>query len=443
MTFSRRFVLRGALQGAAVAVSMPLLDCFLDGNGTALASGAPLPIRFGTWSWGCGMNPDRWIPTKTGADYDLPVELAPIAPYKQDISILSGFNAFLDGRPNEPHISAVWALRTGTAPIRRDEVDAPSLDVLISNTMGGGTRFRSLDMASTGSAEHTYSRQSASVVNPSEESPMSVYTRIFGSGFQDPNAGEFKPDPKVMVRRSVLSGVAEQRKTLVRDLGVADRQRMEQYFTSIRQLEDQLALQLQKPAPADACVLPKKPSEGPKGAEIEVVATNHKLMTDLLVMALACNQTKAFNMVFSDSASSLRKAGSTVTHHTLTHEEPVDAKLGYQPDATYFVDRSMQAWAQFVGALAAVKEGDGRLLDNMLVYAHSDTSFAKIHALETIPVMFAGRAGGRVKTGLHIAGNGSPVTRTGLTAMTAMRVDLDKWGTKSMETNKVIGELLA
>jgi len=77
---NRRNILRGMLGGGAVTVGMPLLDCFLNTNGTALASGAPLPVRFGTWNWGCGINPQRWVPTKVGAGYDLPVELKAIEP---------------------------------------------------------------------------------------------------------------------------------------------------------------------------------------------------------------------------------------------------------------------------------------------------------------------------------------------------------------------------
>ena len=72
---SRRRVLRGMLNGAAVSVGLPILECLLNVNGTAFASGAPLPLRFGTWFWGLGVNPERWIPKKVGADYDLGVEL--------------------------------------------------------------------------------------------------------------------------------------------------------------------------------------------------------------------------------------------------------------------------------------------------------------------------------------------------------------------------------
>ena len=80
---SRRSALRGLVNGAAVVVGVPLLDAFLDGNGAALAAtGGALPVRFGTWFWGLGVNPPRWYPTKPGANYDIPPELAPITPLR-------------------------------------------------------------------------------------------------------------------------------------------------------------------------------------------------------------------------------------------------------------------------------------------------------------------------------------------------------------------------
>src|SRR5262245_5050760 len=102
----RSFTLRGLLGGAAVSVGVPLLDCFLDANGKAFAAtlgGAPLPVRFGTWFWGCGMIPSRWVPKTIGADYDLPPQLAPIQPVRQHVTVLSGFNVELGARNNQPH----------------------------------------------------------------------------------------------------------------------------------------------------------------------------------------------------------------------------------------------------------------------------------------------------------------------------------------------------
>ncbi len=439
---NRRRVLRGMLGGGAVTVALPFLDCFLNMHGTALAGGRPLPVRFGTWNWGCGMNPQRFVPTKTGKDFDLPPELKYIEPVKDQINVFSGFKAILDGKPNLPHISGMQALRAGGVAASMDrKMDPPTIDVLVGDAIGTDTRFRSLEMAATGDPKHSYSYRSATGFNPAEGSPVALYTRIFGPDFQDPNAADFKPDPNVMLRKSVLTGVAEERAAFMNQLGKADRTRMDEYFTSVRQLEQQLELQLQKPPPAEACKVQAKPADGPIGTEIGIVQANHKAMAEILAMALACNQTKVFNMVFSDSASNLRMPGEQMIHHLMTHEEPVDKQLGYQPKATWFVERSMEAWVLFVRTLASVREGDGTLLDNCLVMGHSDTEYARIHSISGIPVMTAGRAGGRMKTGIHVSAIGEPVTRIGFTLQQVMGVPVEKWGQGSMQTNKALGEI--
>ena len=443
MEFGRRSLMRGVLGGGAVTVGLPLLDCFLNGNGTALAAGGRMPLRFGTWFWGCGMTPERFVPNIVGPNYDIPIELKPIEPFKDQITVLSGFQALLDGRSNFPHSSGNIAVRTGSAPDKPGEVKAPTIDVLIGDVIGTDTRFRSLEMTATGDPKNSYSMRNASATNPSEVSPLALYTRIFGAEFQDPNAGDFKPDPRIMLRQSVLSAIKDHRNRFEARLGSADKARLDQYFTSVRQLEQQLDLQLQKPPPAEACHVPKAPPDGSYGTDIEQATRNHRLMAELLAMALACNQTKIFNMVYSDSASNLRRTGSSTTHHQLTHEEQIDPALGYQPQATWFVEQSMVAWGQFVATMAAMREGDGTLLDNMMVFAQSDTQFAKTHSVVGIPVMIAGKAGGRVKTGIHIAGNGDPISRIGLTVQQIMGVTIDKWGSQSMLTGKSISELTA
>jgi hypothetical protein len=90
-----------------------------------------------------------------------------------------------------------------------------------------------------------------------------------------------------------------------------------------------------------------------------------------------------------------------------------------------------------------VKEGDGTLLDHSLVLAYTDTSYAKLHALDGIPMLLAGGASGRVKTGYHIAGDGDPVSRVGLTIQQALGMSVDSWGKGSMETKKPVSEILA
>lgn len=441
---SRRTALRGLLGGAAVSVALPFLDIFLDGSGEALAAtGAPVPVRFGTWFWGLGVNPSRWFPDNAGANYDLKPELAPIKPLAHKINVLGNFNVMLDGAPNLPHVSGGAAIRTGRALTAERGLPGESFDVTIGDRIGTRTRFRSLEMSASGDARNSLSGRGGGNLNPAEVSAAGLYQRLFGTGFQDPNSATFTPDPGVMARRSVLSGVGEQRQALERAVGAADRQKLDQYFTSIRQLENQLDVELTRPEPMQACVVPKAVSERTVDAEIENVAGNHALMADLLVMALACDQTRVFNMMFNNGASSLTRIGSTITHHQLTHEEALDNRLGYQPEATYFLDRISQAWMYFIGALDKVQEGPRTLLDNTLVFAHSETEFAKFHTIDNIPMMTAGSAGGRIKTGIYVDGMGTPVSRVGLTLQQVMGVAVDKWGTQSMETGKTIGEIVA
>jgi hypothetical protein len=320
-------------------------------------------------------------------------------------------------------------------------VDFPTFDTTIADAIGADTRFRSLELTATGNPRDSNSRRSTAVINAAEPSPAAFYARLFGADFKDPNAADFTPDPKVMVRKSALSAIKDQRDALLAEVGVADRVRLDQYFTSIRQLEQQLDIQLQKPAPLEACRVPSQPGVTKTGTQIDDAIANHKLLAQLLAQALACNQTKVFNMTFADPNSSLRKAGSTITHHQLTHEEPIDDKTGCQPEATYFVERIVEALQTMLVTLDGVKEGDGTLLDHTLLFAHSECSFAKIHSLETIPMLIAGGAGGKIKTGLHIAGNGDPVTRVGLTVQQIMGVPMNVWGAGSMQTSKSVSEI--
>lgn len=443
---SRRRVLRGMIGGSAVAVGLPLLDCFLDESGTALAAtGGALPLAFGTWYWGCGFNPGRWEPKGTGPIKEMMPELKPVAAFRDQMNIFSGMKVHLDGRPSQPHVTGMTAVITGVVPRSREEkIEVPTLDNSIADQIGKVTRFRSIETAATGVASHSLSRRSSTVINPAETVPAKLYARIFGAEFRDPNSAEFNPDPLVMARQSVLSGVKEERQEFERRLGASARARLDEYFTSLRQLEQQLSLQLEKPAPVEACLVPKGSQEGPTpSSEIDAVLANHKLFAKLLAYAVACDQTRVINMVFGDSTSSLRRAGSQMTHHIHTHEEPIDLALGYQPNATWFIDRCMEGLNDFLQALSSIKEGQGSLLDRMLIFAASDTGYAKSHGLENMPLMTIGKANGRVKTGLHFQAAGDPATRVGLTVQQVMGVSVNSWGADSMATSKTISEILA
>lgn len=445
---TRRRVLRGMLNGGAVSVALPMLDCFLDGNGTALASGAPLPVRFGTWFWGLGMIAKNFTPTAFGRDFELLPESAPLAKVRQHINLFSNFNAYRDGAPNLCHYTGWVTIMSGSAPRDRGDLPGSTLDNLVADQIGRSTRFQQLtataaaSQAATGPNANTISYRNGTP-NPAEWSPANFYQRLFGAGFQDPNAASFTPSPRVMARRSVLSGVMDQTKSLMKDVGAADRVRLEEYFTGLRSIENQLELQLQKPAPIAACRVPAPPEEPTMGMPAELVATRHALMTQLMVMAVACDQTRVFNMTYSVPFAATIKPGYEKPHHVATHEEPDDAETGYQLMVSWFTKRSMTALADYIEAFSRVREGDGSLLDRCLICGVTDHSYARIHSNDGIPFITAGRAGGRLKTGLHVNGENSAHGRIGLTMAHAMGLDLKSFGSKSNQSSRPITDVLA
>ena len=440
---SRRRVLRGMLNGGIVTLGLPLLNCFLNENGTALASGAPMPMRFGTWFWGLGMDSQVFVPKTVGANWELPEELAALADIRPHLNLFTNFNAMRDSSPNLCHYTGWIITRTGSAPIGPEDRPGETLDVTISRVIGRMTRFQSLTAAANGDVRSTFSYENANSINAAEISPVNFYKTLFGPDYQDPNASAFTPNPRIMARKSVLSAVLDQTHELSQTVGAEDRARLEQYFTDLRDLERQFDHQLTKPEPIASCHPVTAPTEDPKtSVEAAVVAERHKMLTDLMVMAVACDQTRVFNMAYSAAFASTTKVGYEKPHHTCTHEEPVDQTIGYQPHASWFLRRSMESWAYFVEAFTKVKEGDGTLLDNTLIYATTDTAWARIHSLDGIPLFTAGRAGGKVKTGLHIDGAGATNARIGYTALKVMGVDANSWGTKSNSTSKDLTEIL-
>lgn len=443
MRKTRRAVLRGMLDGAGVALALPFLECFLDDSGTALAGNAPIPVRFGTWFWGLGMTKQLFTPDRVGPDFDLKTELAPIKPVQKHINLFSNYQIVTDGRPSLCHYTGWVALRCGQAPMSRESLPSESIDVTVADAIGGGTRFRSLEVTATGDKKHSYSFRSSDSINPPEVSALDFYTRVFGPEFQDPNAPDFKPNPEIVLRKSVLSGILDDSAALRRKLGTADRARLDQYFTSLRELENRLAMQLERPASADACHIPASPgADLPVGMDVELVSKRHRLMTDILVAALACNQTRVFNMGYTQSFAATTRSGLPTIHHAVTHEELTNEQ-GYQPTHSWFVRRAMEEWAYFVGALASVREGDRTLLDNTLVFAHSDQEFAKAHTMNGIPMMTAGRAGGKIKSGLHVDGKSKHVgTDVGLTLLRAMGLEKQAWGAGAMRTTSAVNEIL-
>ena len=444
MKLDRRFLLRGTCQGALAVMALPFLDCFLDSKGQALAAtGERVPTRFNTFFYGLGLTKSLWVPKTAGLDYETTTQLKPLEPFKKKMNVFSGLRVLIDDNPNFQHWSGVGACATGISPTKTSEFDSKTIDQTVADVVSRGTRFKSVSASCAGDPKQSYSSLGGSNTLPAEASPLSLYTRLFGPGFQDPSKGDWKPDPQVMLQQSVLSVVAEDRKRVMQNLGASDRARMDQYFTSVREAEDQMAAELKRPDIVAKVTIPAAPEEMTCNNALPNVRKVTPLMSRLGAMAMATDQTRVFNLSVSEPGSQIFVPGDPLGYHQSTHEEPIDPILGYQPRVAQYNVYSMELYAAFLKELDAIPEGDGTLLDHSLVYAFTDVSFAKIHALDGIPLLIAGGASGRMKTGHHIAGDGSAVSRVGLTVQKAMGLSVDSWGAGSMETKSPYGELLA
>jgi hypothetical protein len=442
--------LRGILAGSAVTFGLPVLDCWLNSSGTAWAdTGAALPPIFGTWFWGLGLAPGFWQPKTTGLNYEFGDQLKVLNPVKAKLNLFSGLQIFLDGKVNQNHYSSPQGIITGTVTAFGPGNGNGStgfritLDQLIANHIGRDTRFRSLEAACDGDPKTTWSARGPNGMNPAETSPVALYTRIFGPEFKDPNSAEFTPDPAVMIRRSALSAITDQRQELLKRVGSADRVRLDEYFSSVRDLEQQLDIQLKKPAPLPACTMPTAPEKDAKGTLLEDGMMNHRLFSQLLTHAVACGQTRVFNLLLSQGMSGFRMNGETTGHHTYTHEEPIDQKAGYQIKASMFTDRYMKGLLELVQTLDSVREGSRTLLDRTALFCFTDHSEARIHSMVHFPILVFGSAGGRFKTGYHVQVDGDSCTRVGLTVQQALGLPVSSWGTESNEAKRPFTEVIA
>jgi hypothetical protein len=441
-TMTRRRVLRGMLAGGAVTVGLPIFDCVLNDNGTAFAAtGAPLPTRLATWFWPCGFAEPDWVPKAAGRDYELPSQFEPLRPFKERLNLYSGSHVFLDGVANQTHFTGVQGFMTGRVTQSGDYFS--SVDGVVAEEIGKRSRFKSLVAVCDGDPKASWSASAGGKV-PGEVSPLALYTRIFGPGYSDPNAATFVPDPETMVSRSVLSGISDDRAKLTKSLGAADRQKLDYYFTALRSLEQQLDIQLQKPSPLPACSKPEETNDDGHGLFlVNEGMARHKLLCSLMTHALACDQTRVVNIAISQGMTSLRRDGDPISHHSYTHEEPIDPKLGYQVKVKWFQEQYFQNLYSFAAMLDGVKEGDKSLLDHMILFAFTDHSPARLHSVLNYPFVTIGSANGRIKTGQHFPTPGDTAARMTFTLQQAMGVPASSWGTGSNHVTSPISGVLA
>ncbi len=420
---SRRALLRGLVGGAAVSVGLPALELFLNGNGNAYAGGDAFPRRFGIFYWGNGNLPDLWDPKTEGADWELTPLLQPLAAVKKSVSVVTGMKVYTGN--TVPHGSGPVGMLSGSPfPIGDTTTFAvPSIDQVIASQIGTDTRFKSLEFGVQPDGT-SLSYNGPHSLNPPETSPIAFFNRIFGPGYVMPGSMA-KPDPKLGLRTAVLDAVKADAQRLEKHLGAADKARLEQHLDGVATLEKQIQKLQQNPPSLAACGTPVSPMDSyPDIDGRPALSDISRAMVDIIVMALACDQTRVFSDWFSSPVDNLLYPKVTAGHHQLTHDEPAP-----QPQVASIVTYIMNEFAYLVSALGNLKEGDGSLLDHTVVLATSDVSYGKSHSVEDYPILLAGSAGGALKPGLHYHSPSSENTsKVLLTLVRAMGLTMEAFG---------------
>jgi hypothetical protein len=442
----RRAMLRGVLGGTAVSVVLPPLEAMFDTNGIAHADGTAVPKRLGIFFWGNGVKLDRWTPANTGTAWTPSLELAPLMPVKDYVSVVSGMN-LKTGNERGHHAGCVGILsgspmisQTPTNAAYQSTFSAPSIDQVAAAVIGKTTRFKSLEVGISkrvdgveGTTLHYLSHNGPDSANPPEYDPAAVFNRIFGTGFVPPGmtpAAMPVVDVSKVLKKSVLDAVQADITALKMKVGTADGVRLDQHMDNIRSIENRLSTTTMPTATAQAmCSAPMKPTLPAETNSKEAIAERMTAMSSLITMALACDQTRVFSIMFSGSVNGtvFWEVNATSGHHDLTHNEADPQPLVHA--ATIF---TMQQLTTLLTSLKGVSEGAGNLLDSCAILASSDVADGKAHSINDYPILVAGRAGGKLAyPSVHYRSpNGENASMVLMSMLRAVGLPLTTFGNK-------------
>jgi hypothetical protein len=424
MQLSRRTVLRGA----GVSMALPALEIMAPRHASAQAANTPL--RFLVCYAPNGFRMSKWKPTATGTTWTTPPLLAKMEPFRSDFSMISGLGSYpasIATAFGGSHTRACAAMLT-QQPIATTGVrNGISLDQLIANSLKEkipSLKFPSLQLggrASTGggNCEDQYSCAyntnlswtGPTTFAPKQTNPLDVFNRLFAGGAPMPMPG-LPPvaDNKALYQKSILDVVHARATALNKLLGKTDQAKVTEYFNSVRELEIRIAKSIGQPVtPIGQCTLPPPPKAGAADTDLPL-SERLDLLSDVLALAFQCDTTRVATFMYEHSFSDQRNLnfipGVTRRHHALSHlGNPASMAAGSLSALAeldkiqgFYVDK----FVYLLGKLKAMKEGNGTVLDNSIILFTSEFGDGYSHNMRDLPVLVAGKGGGKLKTGLHV-----------------------------------------
>lgn len=421
---SRRTLLRGA--GAALA--LPLLEQMLPARAWAAQ---PPPVRLLAFYVPNGMRMSAWTPSQTGSNYTMSKILQPLQPLRNELLVLSGLaNTPANPNGNGAHAYGTSGFLSCTSVKRTGDVDVRAgitVDQVAATHLKGTTPFSSWELGTDGgnnagacdvtlSCAYTRTISWSSPTSPraKEVDPRAAFERLFGDDGTPEQASRRRA-----LRLSVLDAVGEDTRRLKARLGTTDGQRLDEYLTGIRELEQRISAQASN-VQCDASGF---------AVSGDGFVQRTAAFLDLMVLAFKCDLTRVITFMLGNGQSYrvFDFLGLNSPHHAYSHHKNEQANLAALETIGIW---ELQQFAALLGKLAASKEPDGSsLLDNALVLFGSELADPQSHQYVNLPILLAGRGGGAIKPGRHIQySGGEPLANLHISLLQALGYPAQTFG---------------
>ena len=445
---------RTVLRGVGATLALPLLDGMVPAL-TALSKTAARPtVRFCTVYVPNGIIMEQWTPAGEGSAFEFSPILKPLEAYRDHLLVLSGLEntgAISRTGSSGGHARCAGAFMTGIEPLQTTSTSSLqlgiSVDQIIANTLGQETPLPSLELGLEGSDtvngvatcdvgfscayQNTMAWSGPSTPLPAEANPRVVFERLFGSvDSTDPAAR------KARLRRqgSIIDSVLDKVDRLQGKLGPRDRDKLNEYLQSVREIERRI-----QNAETQGRELPVV--ESPTG--IPVSYDEHaRLMFDMQTLALQTDTTRVitFQVGREQSGATYPQIGVSDSHHPISHHGGDKNKIAsLQKINTYHAT----LFGYFLEKLGSTSDGEGTLLDHVIVLYGSAISEGNRHDIRNLPILLAGAGAGQVKGGRHIKypEGTQRLTNLQLTLLNKLGVPTEKFGDSTGEQLQELSEL--
>ncbi|MAI31963.1 MAG: hypothetical protein CMM07_09860 [Rhodopirellula sp.] len=372
------------LRGTGVAMSLPWLSAMQPA--VAQTEPSSRPKRFVAMTLGLGLVGENLFPSNSGFDYQPSRYLKGLQNLRDKITVVSGTSHPGVTGGHRAEASILTASPMGSSGRAKNTI---SVDQMMARHLGDATRFRSLVLSTNGSTSPCYTENGSMI--PPEDRPSRLFSRLF---IDDSKREREKQAARVRQGRSIMDIVSDDAKSLSRELGSGDRDKLDAYFTSVRDLEKRMAEAEQWAKRPKPLVTQRAPRDINDPGDL---VGRQKTMCDVIKLALQTDSTRFISLHIPGASGSIPIAGVDDSHHSLSHHGRDEEKL----DQLALLETAViNQWGGFLKDLQSVEESEASLLDQTSVLLTSNLGNASNHDNRNMPVLLAG---GGFRHGQHLA----------------------------------------